>query len=660
MSLDARLLESITCKDIVIFAGGGLSMKAPSLLPGWYPFQKKIFSCLCDRYEILLDTPNYLAPIRTLLDTDWQQGYFPPEYQAQLLYEHCGDAYSGLLQSIDVSVINENHEALARFSATGRVKAIVTTNIDRLIETALIDHDVAYTASYDAETYEACSHRLSQPTPARHVEIIKIHGCVQDRLSLVDTLKQRLQGRNRFLDRSIATLLTQYVFLYTGFSARDIELDSEFLGLKKAPSKSHGLVYVQWPGSPELSQGAAILMSAYGKKSQLITADCADVFNCLALDEDSDESEPLDDIVNTGFQGVEQALVKNTRRLSTATVSTCLAALLEANGQTCSAYETLQHCWHSLLSRQGAEPGIDRFQLLYGRLGLALGQVSMSVPSAGSRSEAGMQNLARLNVDDRRMEAWSGLAMAWQAHTDLGYRCMLTSYEHTVEQGEPLEHQMDCWFALAEYYFFTAEGVDAFDNWYKLLAMAENSADLARTARLSAMVYLHLCDRKNCVTEAHHVYQQVLRPRVFSQSERLNDPISEGLVSLARARWFNHRNDSQNASEAIVVAMQKLSQAAMVRWYEFARLERSNILIEQLRTDEAARLLTSIKGQVADYALLQPRFHAVCARLHSVNKQADAAFDAYRSAISACEKLGMDRWRLEYEKAVEQMQEPLS
>ena len=655
MLLNKQLRDDIRRQGMVVFAGAGVSMSAPSALPSWHSLNHLIFNCLCDSHEAFLDKPGYLAAIRDLLSNEHQSGNLPPDYQAQLLHEYIGDSYFRLLQCIDTDVINANHRALASLAAEGFVKAIVTTNTDQLIEIALAEFGVAFNVSFDESTYEQCFERLLQDDDSTSVTVIKIHGCVRDRQSLVDTLKRRLLGRNVFLERCLARLLSHYYLVCTGFSGRDLESDPSYLGLLESAVDSPGLLFNLWPGTPVPSHGASAMISAYGQKAQLYIAETAalldSINNKIHHGSFSVESLPAD----SGYEAAERAIAMNCHRLSASLVATSLAAMLQVNGETRSAYRILHTFW-----RQSADVGLVPsgsvcFRLLHGRQGLGLGLIGEGSKLHSGQLQEGVKSLLSVKDHDNRAKAWAGLSLTWWGEVDRGYKLMLSSFLNTQTRPQSVDEQLDCWFAFAEYRFFTAEGLDVFENWPKYLAMAKTSGDLARLARLSAMVYLHLSDRVNNVANAEQMYRQMFLPQIYSRSRRLNDPVSEGLVALARASWYNRQNNADWAMAAIETAMQKFSRAGMVRWYDYAKIELSKAMIDQSRLDDASRLLTGLEDSLAERALLQPQFHATWAVLHLTADDLESSAKAYSEAAVACGQLGMRSYQLEYERASEEV-----
>src|SRR5262249_52497091 len=133
------------------------------------------------------------APFAQILERRDTEQVFAPDYQAQIMEEQVGTTYFRVLQSLDLTQRNWSHEAIAALAARGQLRAVATTTFDRLIETALTAQEVGFRTAIDAEGYRRLARRLAQ-TKSATLPVVKIHGSVEDVASLVDTLRQRLQG----------------------------------------------------------------------------------------------------------------------------------------------------------------------------------------------------------------------------------------------------------------------------------------------------------------------------------------------------------------------------------------------------------------------------------------------------------------------------------
>ena len=258
----------------MIMAGAGLSAGRPTALPGWKPLNAAIARVLRQRLESALDRPGWLTSAMASVDVERDAGRFPPEYQAQVIEEMCGERYFQALQAMDVDVLNTGHAAVAALAAAGAIRAIVTTNFDRLLERALEERGVPYDSAYDEAGFIRMAERSGHLKDSA-IPIVKVHGCVSDHRSLIDTLKQRKRGRSRYLEACLDPLHAEY-WIHLGFSAADLEGDSQYLGLVRGATRSPGATYVAYPGAPELSAGAMVLMNAYGDRGAVVVADIAD------------------------------------------------------------------------------------------------------------------------------------------------------------------------------------------------------------------------------------------------------------------------------------------------------------------------------------------------------------------------------------------------
>ena len=185
--LDARLVEFARRGELIVMAGAGVSAGRPSALPGWKPLNAAISHALCHRLESSLDRPGWLADIAPLVDAERDADRFPPEYQAQLIEEMCGERYFRALQALDIDVMNPSHDGIAALAAAGAVRAVVTTNFDRLIEQALDGRGLPR------------RHRLRRPEGASSRRTPRTASCHQD-----PRLRQRAPVDDRHAETALA------------------------------------------------------------------------------------------------------------------------------------------------------------------------------------------------------------------------------------------------------------------------------------------------------------------------------------------------------------------------------------------------------------------------------------------------------------------------
>jgi len=247
--MQANLLGFSKAHNLILMVGAGVSAGKPSALPGWKPLNAAIFHALAQRLQAGISGRIDFEQLESLVENERNFNRFPPDYQAQLIYEMCGERYFQALQALDVDAFNAAHAGIAALAQAGALRAIVTTNFDRLIERALEQRQIPFEVVYDESGFAHLGERLSQNT-LTVLPIIKIHGCVSAQihgcvsahLSMIDTLKQRKLGRSRQLTDCLKALRSSY-WIYLGFSAADLETDPDYLGLISNANNGPGNLY---------------------------------------------------------------------------------------------------------------------------------------------------------------------------------------------------------------------------------------------------------------------------------------------------------------------------------------------------------------------------------------------------------------------------------
>lgn len=276
-----RILHYLTNKQLVVFAGAGISMGAPANLPGWFGLNDLLMQTLWDRLQKEYRVSGVIrSDFMDRLKARRDINRFPPDYQAQIMEDQAGIDYFRSLSSVDADVYNPAHHHIARLAKHGYLKGIITTNFDTMLERSFSAMNVPYQSFYDNTGYDALTQLINKDEPG-FIPIIKIHGTATDPASMVDTLKQRLKGRSQLLNNLLQHYLERYYFLYTGFSGADLDFDPEYIGIRKAAPVSPGFTYVYRKGS-KVRRSINTLMELYGEKTNKLESDADELFEGLA------------------------------------------------------------------------------------------------------------------------------------------------------------------------------------------------------------------------------------------------------------------------------------------------------------------------------------------------------------------------------------------
>ena len=645
--------------QIIVMAGAGVSAGNPSALPGWKATNAAIVQVLCRRLESAIHRPDWLSQLVPVIEAERGADRFPPDYQAQLIEEMCGERYFRALQALDVDAINAGHAGIAALAAAGALRAVVTTNFDRLIEKALEKRGVPYSVARDDEEYVEMLQRLTA-SERGPLPILKIHGCVSDHRSMIDTLKQRKRGRSQHLQACLEVLQPDY-WLYLGFSAADLETDPGYLGLVAGAAGSAGATYVAFPGNPELGKGARTLMDAYGDRGQVVVAHIATFLGeiCRALE--IPEPDPIPDDTALGPAQFQEKLAAWADGLPPFAAGLCLAAILEAIGQAEAAVRILDRLARKELYNERGTADFRAVQLHYGRLGAAWGRFVAVPDLSGYESNASLetaQSLLRLSDSELGFAASTWLACLW-LWLDKGQQAMATAagllkgyLDGKWEGAQPRtdEEAVDAWLSAAQVFILNSNEVTIKLIWETAVAAldhARRSGDVVRTARVAALQCLALAETDQDLPALLSQYETE-----FGDAVRVGDGFALGMRALALGRWHVGVGGLALAStsgSAVVAqwALDLLTEAAgyfenqgMDPWALYVLVQQAKALADLHRFDDAQNCINAAAEGLDRFPILASHLHEAVGQIRSMLGD-ENAMDSFLAALEAAEESGL-------------------
>ena len=679
--------------ELVVMAGAGVSAGKPSALPAWYAIDAAIAQVLCRRVWSLSSPAGgdgRLVPLgpflvdgvdlMTVVDAKRTAGRFPPDYQAQLIEEMCGDRYFRALQALDVDTINAGHDGIAALAAAGALKAVVTTNFDRLIERALDKRGVNHVVAKDdvgyVEMLQHLTRRKHGPLP-----VLKIHGSVTDHLSMIDTLKQRKRGRSQRLEACLNALQSHY-WLYIGFSAADLETDKSYLGLVAGAARSAGATYVAYPRNADLGKqtricgknerkeilgkGAQLLMDAYGDRGEVVEVYVATFLGeaCRALGKPG--PDPIPEDASLGLAQFQTQLEDWARNLTGAAAGLCLGAILEAIGQAELAVRILDF----LARKDGLyeERGTSDFralQLHYGRLGSAWGRFVAVRDMGGAASNASVettQSLLRLKGSELEFAANGWLACVWlwlgygQPATATAAGLLKGFLEGEWKGAKPRsdEETVDAWLSAAQVCILNSHEETL--SWIlgtagAALDRAERCGDVVRAARVTALKALALAETTEDVRAILAKHEAD-----FGDAERVGDGVALGMRALAVGRWYAFLNGLVNglaiaglADRATVAqrslgllndAMGHFRNQGMDPWQLYVSLQFLKVLADLHQFDDVQLCINNCIKGLERFPILASHFHDAVGQVQTMVGDVNAA-KSFRAAVQAANESGL-------------------
>lgn len=227
----ANLLHAAESKRLVLFVGAGTSMAPPTNLPSWRDVNRIVVGSLAAGAAPMLGDKEADNAAALILERHAREK-LPPEYQAQVLAQVLGERYFEVLRYLDSDYPNPTHLAIAWLARLGCVRAIITANFDRLIETAFTAVDARLERHFQACYFSALAADLGRfEKPGAPCQLLKLHGSVDDPQTLIDTLAQRKRGFALPVMKCVAHLSRSGHWLFLGFSGLDLEAEPNYLNL---------------------------------------------------------------------------------------------------------------------------------------------------------------------------------------------------------------------------------------------------------------------------------------------------------------------------------------------------------------------------------------------------------------------------------------------
>jgi hypothetical protein len=609
------------CKaGIVIFAGAGCSMAPPSSLPGWNNLNDLILETLWDHLEVYGFQDRFREKILSTIMQKREENKFPPDYQAQRMVERAGIKYFQLLSAVDSEHYNATQYYTANLAKQGIVKAIVTTNFDCNFERAFEAFGIPYHSYYDEEGFN----QLSFPNSSPEVPIIKIHGCCSSPGSMIDTRKQRLQGRAKALEHALIQLMHGYHFIFGGFSGQDFDDNENYLGMRDAAPLAKGFTYLYFPGST-VRESMNQLIDFYGKdKAISISYDPA-----LYLEQLTNEFDNgLVPFTLTNAESklpFKDKLKEKLKALEPMDAVNMLIGLVESYGDEKSARYLYDKAWHNRSNMDYDGDALSRFLLNHGRsyifnledkkeraesAGAYLTQ--FSIGDSGTPDDRleevftnpAKRNLTHMNNNSPETKALIGLGQTYAGNPILFIdfpKNILPYFKTTPDETETAD--------IYYYYSFYALIYGDFLNGIKYLNQAisdmEKDFDEPRISQLLSRKAMLLLRVKDAVSTSL-AEEDVARARALA--EKYHEPHLLALSALVLAIVARNKKDYKRALEYISEAEKNYFELKRIPQYVESIVEHLKIIWESFQDDsynhsDLITMVSEIRTKVENYVV---------------------------------------------------------
>jgi tetratricopeptide (TPR) repeat protein len=273
-----QLVAAAQAGRLVLFAGAGISLDPPTALPSWWDLSASAVRAIAARAAgVVSDT----ASLAEVVVTRQRSDRFPPDWVAEKIVHTIGSEYFEVLRCIDSDRPNANHLALAELAATGKLRAVITTNFDRTIEAAFRAGKIAYDVRADTDAVRELLARWPDFEGGQlPCQVIKIHGTADRPDTIIDTLAQRARGTPESYLECVSRLLTFGPWGFVGFSGADLETQPDYLGLARGATHGQGFTWLVQTGTRPRA-GVQKLVQVWNGKAEIVEGTLAEVLSTL-------------------------------------------------------------------------------------------------------------------------------------------------------------------------------------------------------------------------------------------------------------------------------------------------------------------------------------------------------------------------------------------
>jgi tetratricopeptide (TPR) repeat protein len=630
---------------LVVLAGAAVSMPPPSSLPGWTQLNTGFLEALNILVAMETDRAVDGSYVGFLLQRRDETGHIPPEFQAQLAEDECDLDYFRVLHSLDIKTWNACHGALAVLAQTRVLRALVTTNFDRLAERALAAAGVETRVFCDDADFAQLDRFLEKAGAA--LPVIKVHGTVDRVETMVDTLRQRVVGRPEALERALVTLFGRHAVLVAGFSGADLAYDPDYLGLRAGAAASPVFVVLNRAGT-EPQAAMAALVRAAGSHARFVEGELPHDLEALArrLARGVDAPQPEWDVEmeRPGLRAstVSRLALEWAESVGWMRAANILASLCEAAGSLDAARRLLTIVSeHALGKFQLEDLGYARHLTL---LGGNLVEHGALAPTGETEEEQGILAVGLLKVAGEQGGRVDAMAELARALVYLGYTTDALACSRAVSASLDAEPRaatiLDSMLSLAPVHALLGDVAGGLELSRAAFDLAAEAGDEPRRARACAHLGRFLA------WDGRHDEAEARLEDGFAVARRLGLAVLEAYLAVAYGRLELRRDRAEEAKRYLSPACASFRRSqlhlplaeSLLPLFDAAH-RTSDLELATAAMNDFEALLPRLPG-------LTPHYHATCAVARFRSDQEEAAREAVDRLRESAEAME-NPWGLE-------------
>ena len=213
-------IKRISGEGVVLFLGAGISVAPPSNCPAWNDFLELALLSAQKTHASLSRYCDLVKP---------QLSGVKPELLCQILYNNLLGDFFGFLDILLMGHPNANHYCIAQMTREYAIPVILTTNFDVHIENTFYMTGSKIGLHVCSSPRDLRKKMKSRTNRKSETQVIKIHGSLDDRTSIVLTIRQAGLKLKENIADIIRNALASYTVIVVGYSGNDDDIFPIFM-----------------------------------------------------------------------------------------------------------------------------------------------------------------------------------------------------------------------------------------------------------------------------------------------------------------------------------------------------------------------------------------------------------------------------------------------
>ncbi|MGA2876188.1 MAG: SIR2 family protein, partial [Nitrososphaerales archaeon] len=246
-----RQLQKCGEQGLSLFVGAGISVETPSSCPAWNQLLNMLVSAAAGSHPRAAKLSEQFDGALTSIK---------PEVFCQAMYDNLlAEHFFGFLDVLYLGYPNRNHFAIGALARHMMIPLVLTTNFDVHVENAFEQMCLPHKLYVSRCPRKVLRRILNPKICGKTLPVLKIHGSIEDRPSIVITMRQAGRKLKADLAAVVQETLRSTPVLIVGYSGNDDDIFPEML---RVAAEAREVYWALWDNEKSLTSNIKVFKAA--------------------------------------------------------------------------------------------------------------------------------------------------------------------------------------------------------------------------------------------------------------------------------------------------------------------------------------------------------------------------------------------------------------